>query len=250
MRTEAIVNEARRKSAGIANPILFVREGGEAPYKVHIDAMLAARQLGWPTANGYSGNQVPGYEYQPTCDTPARQIAAYQSWRHLHHVGQEIRADDFLNRLVSVGWPDCNPGKDSPDRAEAGLGPLPDPATAQFVSLVPLSLEKRTSQLVFEIAIRNKGDTAISARSFYPVRAAWRFVEAGTELEKSKGWDTRFQISKNIFPNNDLNVTLSADLPKKRGDYRLEVSLVAEHSFWFHDKGMGILQFPQVVTVQ
>jgi hypothetical protein len=58
------------------------------------------------------------------------------------------------------------------------------------------------------------------------------------------------QIPKDILPGADLNVTLSADLPKKPGDYRLEVSLVAEHAFWFHDEGADILRFAQTISIQ
>jgi hypothetical protein len=117
-RTNAIINEARRKSVGVENPILFVMEGNEAPYIAHLDAMLSAQQLGWPTANGYSGNQVPGYQYRSACDSPARQVAAYENWRRLHPVGQEISANDFMKRLVMVGWPNCGLGKGSLSNSE------------------------------------------------------------------------------------------------------------------------------------
>jgi hypothetical protein len=248
-RIDAIVNEARRRSAGIANPILYVMEGNELPYIVHLDAMLAAQRLGWPTANGYSGNQVPGYEYRPTCDAPARQVAAYEGWNELRYSGPEIGTNEFMNRLVKVGWPDCGQASGISSQLEGLLGPVPDPATAQSVSLIPISLERRQSQLVFEIGIRNKGDVPVRVSSFYPVRASWRLVETSANLEKGAGWNSRFQIARDIPPNSDLNVVLSADLPQKRGDYRLEVSLVAEHAFWFHDKGTAILQFDQIISV-
>jgi hypothetical protein len=247
-RTDAIVDAARRKSAAIANPILFVMEGDQFPYMVHLDAMLAAQQLGWPTANGYSGNGVPGSEYKLTCASPARQVTAYQSW-HLHHAGQDISVNDFMKRLVMVGWPDCGPGGNSSGETD-GLGPAPDPASAQFISLIPHSLERRQSQLVFAIGIRNNGDTRLGVNSFNPVRASWRFVEAGASVEKDVGWNSRFQIARDILPHSELNVVLSADLPRKPGNYRLEVSLVAELGFWFHDKGTAILQFDQIISVQ
>jgi len=106
-RIVAIVSEARRKSVGIENPILFVMGGNEAPYLVHLDAMFAAQQLGWPTANGYSSNDVPGYEYKSTCDAPARQIAAYENWQRAHPVGPELSVKDFKRRLVLVGSKAC-----------------------------------------------------------------------------------------------------------------------------------------------
>jgi hypothetical protein len=248
-RTDAIVDDARRKSSGIANPILFVMEGDEAPYKAHLDAMFAAQQLGWPTVNGYSGNGVPGSTYKSTCNTPARLIAAYEGWRRLHQVGPEMSVSDFSSRLVYVGWPRCDSGGNIADESDASIGPPLIPSIAKFVSLIPLALDKQRSRLAFEIAIRNKSETRIIARSFAPVRVSWRFVEVGTDPEKGKGWDPRFQIPKDLLPGSDLNVALLADLPKKPGDYRLEVSLVAEHAFWFHDEGTDILRFAQTISV-
>ncbi len=248
-RTDVIVAEARRQSNGIANPILFVMEGDEAPYKTHLDAMFAAQQLGWPTVNGYSGNSVPGYDYRSTCETPARQIAAYENWHRQHHAGPEIGKNEFLGRLVFVGWPRCDTAGSNPGQSDASFGPPPTPAIAKSVSLIPLSLNKRQTQLAFEIAIRNKSETRIAARSFFPIRVSWRFVEAGTDPEKAKGWDTRFDLPKDILPGSDLNIALSADLPKKPGDYRLEVSLVAENHFWFYDEGTDILRFAQTISV-
>ena len=248
-RTDAIVDEARRQSRGIANPILFVMEGNERPYKAHLDAMFAAQQLGWPTVNGYSGNSVPGYDYRSTCETPARQIAAYQNWHRQHHAGPEIGKSEFLSRLVFVGWPRCDFGGSIAGESDTSFGPPLPPATAKSVSLIPLSLDKQESRLAFEIAIRNGSETRIAARSFSPVRVSWRFVEAGKDPEKGTGWDPRFQIPKDILPGGDLKLALSTDLPKKPGDYRLEVSLVAEHAFWFYDEGTDILRFAQIISV-
>jgi hypothetical protein len=248
-RTNAIVNEALRKSAGIANPVLFVMEGDEAPYRVHLDAMLAAQQLGWPTVNGYSGNGVPGSEYRPTCNSPLRLVMEYQDWYRLHLIGQETGTNDFMKRLVMVGWPDCGLGKGD-SRKYAEFGSIPDPANAQFIVLTPGSLERRQSQLVFAIGIRNNGDARLGVDSPNPVRASWRFVEVGESVEKSVGWNSRFQITQDILPHTELNVTMSADLPPKPGEYRLQISLVAEHGFWFHDHGTAILQFDQIISVQ
>jgi hypothetical protein len=66
------------------------------------------------------------------------------------------------------------------------------------------------------------------------------------------GWDTLLQISRDsrdIVPERNLEMKLVADLPAKPGTYNIEFSLVAENSFWFHDKGMKILRFEDALTV-
>lgn len=247
LRVSEIVDQARKKSAGIANPILFVREGSEAPYNAHLDAMLAAQELGWPTVNGYSGHAVPGYSYVSTCETPTRQIEAYQSWRKTHGIGPDLDRESFLARLVMVGWPDCRPG----DVGDIdGLGPAPKPGLAKFISLKPVSLEQRQSQIAFEIVIRNNSDERLHVHSFRPVRASWRFVEVDAKSEEKGSWDTRMQLARDILPHSQTNVALTAELPKKPGNYRLQVSLVSELGFWFYDNGSEILQFEQTITVR
>jgi hypothetical protein len=116
--------------------------------------------------------------------------------------------------------------------------------------LIPLSLERQQSRIVFEVGIRNNADARLGVHSLHPVRASWRFIETGEKSEKGADWNSRFQIERDILPHSVLNVSLSAELPRKRGDYRLEVSLVAEHGFWFHDKGTAILQFEQIISVK
>src|SRR5262249_2401831 len=55
-RVDAIVKEAQQKASGKNQPVLFVVEASESPFSAHLDAMMAAKRLGWPTANGFSGN--------------------------------------------------------------------------------------------------------------------------------------------------------------------------------------------------
>jgi hypothetical protein len=42
---------------------------------------------------------------------------------------------------------------------------------------------------------------------------------------------------------------LMVELPSNPGTYNIEFSLVAELSFWFHDKGMEILRFDDALKV-
>jgi hypothetical protein len=246
-RVETIVNDALGRSAGIEKPILFVREGDELGYKIHLDAMFAAQRLGWPTVNGYSGNGVPGSDYQPDCDSPIRQIDAYRVWREDHGLGPEAAGQDLMSRLVSAGWPDC--GKTRTTNADS-FGPPPKPGVARSISLIPVSLAKQQSKVAFQIAVRNEGEDRLVVHSSRPVRLSWRFVRNGTKVEKGLGWDPREQLIHDVAPHSDSLVTVTADLPRQPGDYLLEVSLVSERAYWFHDHGMKILQFEQPLLVR
>ena len=246
IRVETIVTDALGRSAGIDKPILFVHEGDEPGYKVHLDAMFAAQRLGWPTVNGYSGSGVPGSDYRPDCGSPARQIGAYQVWRNAHGFGPELAVRDFTRRLVTVGWSDCGSGRATD---ADGLGPEPKPELARSISLIPVSLDTQQSKVTFQIAIRNQGDERLVVHSFRPVRLSWRFVRVGMKVEKGFGWDSREQLIHDVAPHSDSFVTLAAELPRQPGDYLLEVSLVSELAYWFHDNGMKILQFEQPLIV-
>jgi hypothetical protein len=55
--------------------------------------------------------------------------------------------------------------------------------------------------------------------------------------------------AREIVPEENLEMQLLAGFPAKPGTYNIEFSLVAENSFWFHDKGMKILRFEDALTV-
>ncbi|MGH8336803.1 MAG: hypothetical protein ACRETL_08310, partial [Gammaproteobacteria bacterium] len=244
IRVEALVNSARLRSAGIEKPILFVNEGGESGYKIHLDAMFAAQQLGWPTINGYSGAGVPGSDYQPSCSSPGSQIDAYQRWSKAYNFAP-VDEQSLKARLVRVGWPDCGNARTT---GADELGPQSPPELARQISINPVSLEGRQSEAVFEISIRNEGSERLVVHSFHPVRLSWRFVQAGAKIEKSFGWDAREQLLRDVLPHSSSIVAVRARLPERPGEYRLQVSLVSELAYWFHDHGVEILQFEQPIT--
>jgi hypothetical protein len=63
------------------------------------------------------------------------------------------------------------------------------------------------------------------------------------------GWDKRLPIFPRYCSGTESRNKFVADLPGKPGTYNIEFSLVAENSFWFHDKGMKILRFEDALKV-
>ena len=244
-RTSAIVGEARRLSAGKSNPILSLVEEWELPYMNHLDAMLAAQQLGWPTSNGYSGNAPPGYQDKLNGSSQAVLFGAYEQWHAVHKVGPDFKAADLLSRDVQIGSSACS-------GATATFGPPLPFDLARQIRLLPGSLERHDSHLNLEVIIHSQYDRCVHAVSFAPVRLSWRFVPVGYDDAKDPmkiGWNTRLQIPGDIVPDANLEMKLMVDLPSNPGTYNIEFSLVAELSFWFHDKGMEILRFDDALKV-
>jgi hypothetical protein len=52
------------------------------------------------------------------------------------------------------------------------------------------------------------------------------------------GWDARKDLSLELSPGKAVDVSFNAEAPPDH--YMLEVSLVQELVFWFHDEGMRV----------
>ena len=247
-RTSALAEEGRRVAAGKSNPVLSVREDWQLPYLTHLDAMFAAQRLGWPTTNGYSGNSPPGFEYEATDASPAHLFDAYEKWHAGHKIGPDLSATDLLGRVVRVGSAECSVS----DPALTSFGPPPTFDIARQIQILPGPLERQDSRLAVGVSIHYDGSGCVHVFSLAPLRLSWRFVPVGYADDKDVdkiGWDTRVQLPEDIRPKQDVRMKVTADIPSRPGTYNIEFSMVAETSFWFHDKGMKILRFENEIKV-
>jgi len=88
-------------------PILFLAAKPTDPlWIIETDAMLLAQNLGWPTINGYSGNNPPGYQPPYNCSLAEKRIADYIEFAH---PPEESVHSDFIRRIVPIGFNDCMP---------------------------------------------------------------------------------------------------------------------------------------------
>ena len=254
-RVDAIVAAAVERARGIASPILLVvAQPGDDDFAVQLDAMLAAQRLGWPTVNGYSGNVPPGVAPSySNCSLAARQFAQYDLWRQGHkarnHGGG---AGSLITRVVFVGS-DCDSDPlnrvipPAPWRTE----PTSENAPADVV-IIPNAIGRKGSAVPFEVTIQNhNADNWIPGNSSFPVSLSWRFVTAAADSETANdgGWDPREAMTADIPPGGSLKMAAVATTPTKPGHYHLEVSMVADGLFFFHNKGMRPSEFNQIVTV-
>jgi hypothetical protein len=90
-----------------ADPILFAkRQQNEAWYAKEIDAMLLAQKLGWPTLNGYSGNTPPDYANADSCKQLPLRIMNYMKFAGITDENYYL---EMINRVVAIGFTDCDP---------------------------------------------------------------------------------------------------------------------------------------------
>lgn len=250
MRVDAVVRAARERAKDVRNPVLFVIEGleGTSFYKAHLDAMLAAQRLGWPTINGYSGNAPPGYSYQLTCDNPARQLSTYRDWHWRLQRGDDLDTDGLLRRTVFVGWPDCSAVPGHADRLAATLGAPPEAGRSGLVTVQPQVRDTTPSEIGVAVRIINADDQPLSIHAFAPLQLAWRWVPAGTQLDRDADWNTRAELPADVPAHGSLDVPLRITPPPGPGTWFVEFSMVSEWSFWFHDHGLAIARAAQPVS--
>ena len=90
------------------------RDTEEPFYKVSLDAMLAAQDLGVPTMNGYSGWTPPGYELMPFPKEEAPPYPFYQLKEWLDLKGTALKLI-VIDNQGEVAW-------NAPERVECPLG--------------------------------------------------------------------------------------------------------------------------------
>lgn len=251
-RIDAVVVAAREQARGVASPVLLLVDPANEDFQIQLDAMLAAERLGWPTVNGYSGNIPPGAAPTPSCSVASRQFQGYAAWRaRRNRTDGPDDAEAALKRVVFVGA-DCDS-----DPLNRILVPAPthtEPTSEDLpseVAILPGAIHRAGSTLLFDVKIKNNSaDKWLPGRSSDPVSLSWRFAPAEGEADDdNEGWTPREPLPTDVAPGASIFMSATGAVPDKPGKYRLEVSLVADGLFWFHDKGMQPLRFDEIVTV-
>jgi hypothetical protein len=247
-RVDAVIAEAQLARGGTERPILAIPEQDNLN---NLDAELAAQQLGWSTVNGYSGfipNGSNSGKQIPNCDYAIRHFEGYDDWRRMHDYDESSTITQLLQRTVFIGWPDyCRPMTFPAKWPTFSVGRPPSNELPKTVFLTAGELQQRGRLLVFTVHIHNASDEMIPATSPAPIRISWRFVRDGGS--DNPGWNTREDLAGDIAPGTEQILVLTDEVPRQPGHYRLQVSLVSEALYWFHDKGMRILTFSDAIAV-
>jgi hypothetical protein len=253
-RTDAMAVAARAAAGATERPILHLIGDPNAPeWASHIDAMVVSQRLGWPTVEGYSGFLLMNPFRTPNCGTALQHYAQFLEWsmqkgRPIGGTSPELFPQDLLKRTVVTGARQCPSTASSAGVLKYSSGPPPNEAAAAQVELDEVDLELTAKDFVGTVKIRNLSGDNIPAFSSGLVRLSWRFVTSENE-SSSAGWDTRQGISGDLAPGAETLNVIGAPLPAAPGSYRLQVSLVSEGRFWFHDRGMKILTFREPIII-
>jgi hypothetical protein len=244
-RVDAVIAAAQRARGGIERPILAAPAQDSIN---NIDTELSAQQLGWPTVNGYSGFVPPGASGKPDCTYAIRYyLQGYEHWRKLHDFGDSPPIAQLFQRIVFIGWPDCR-ARTFP--ASFSVGRPPSNELPKMIFVTAGEVQRRGNLLAFTVHIHNASDELIPATSVAPIRVSWRFAsDGGSRIPMDQGWNTREDLVGDIAPGSEQSQVVTCEVPRQPGHYRLEVSLVAEGLYWFHDRGMSILTFSDAIAV-
>ncbi len=261
-RIRPLLDQAKARGASIEHPVLATTSPYGAGYeaaKVEMDAGLVAQRLGWPTINGYSGSAVPG---QTTlgCSRARRQYEAYIAWASKHAKIHDPA--ELLKRTVYIGALDCaseiRRNTLSPQDLASQVQTPADPSIAPLIHLSVQSVEQRNGELEFKVEITNGSTSWMWSSLQEPLRVAWNLVPldepahqqgAIPDKPRTEPWNARQDLPDDIAPGGSQTFVVTATLPKQPGLYRLEVTLVHELAFWFHDQGMKIATWPTPVKI-
>jgi hypothetical protein len=213
---------------------------GEQPfYAMELRAMWVGSILGVPVINGYSGNIPTGYDFWfgQDCSEAGRRLAlAYQSWPELtSRVGT---LEEMLKRVHLVGFPDsCGA-----EQVILGSRSLPrtEPLPVSVADDIVLRVAFREASFLFVEIVNNSGNDFVPAsRGKDDVNLAFRW--RGTIVETGDGY-TRIPLPLVVPAHGSVEIQVPLIAPNLDGSRVIEVSLVQEGQFWFHEVGMPLLE--------
>ena len=221
--------------------VLFVtgKPGDFQDGVIELDAMILAQDLGVATLNGYSGNFPKGYVEPYPCVSYQNRIASFFEMNKNTVLDQ----NQLNSRIRQISLFKC-----PVEPARIGNFAI-NHAIASKVILTSTS-EIKSDQLYVVVSITNTGDQIFSTLSTKgPVRLSWRFVPLrpnGSPVANPE-WTPRKNLYFALKKDQTELEILELALPKIRGKYLFEMSLVQDGVAWFHDLGMPTSQ--QIIEI-
>lgn len=220
-----------------SDAILFVSQKS-GPVIDDIDAMWLALGRGIKTLNGYSGLFPPSfrYDYGDDCSEIPRRIFAYLTFIGRTHDLDAYRA--LMSRVVAVGFGSCNPAwlNALPNVTESGRIYTSD--EFRNLTLVSAKLIAHGDGKTIFLKVNNSSSEAFAARSlvYAPILISWRFLDEAKQ--PLSGWDSRKELPFDIPPKGFIDVSFGLKLITVQSAKFVQISLVQEQVFWWHDLGM------------
>jgi hypothetical protein len=215
--------------------ILYLTNAANDPWDTvaEIDAMIYAQDHRVPTLNGYSGRSPPRIRPNHPCVSFESRLQSYFDFANISRQAQ----DDYIKRVRVI----------SPEACLHAPGLV---ATKQFdrdqASAIRLSANAERVGDVVEVALTITNQSAQDLHAIskeWPIRLSWRFVPLDAQgiAITQPGWDARKDLYFSIAAGQTHLEYLTIPMPKRSELlYALEVSLVQEGYYWFHDAGMAV----------
>ncbi|NLN67888.1 MAG: hypothetical protein GX143_06960 [Alcaligenaceae bacterium] len=221
--------------------IIFMAQKNGSFYVDELDAMWVSLMHGMKSLNGYSGLLPAGYtwEFGNDCAEMPVRIISYTNFSNLAEAEAEERYKQIISRVVPLGFSNCNsewlynkPKYTMSDRVY----------TADEIKDISFQIFDGTIPSDITVKIMNAGNINFSARSSIgkPFRVAWRFLDVnGIPMS---GWDNRKDLPFDIPAKGVLEFQITVNPPPNTA--MIEVSMVQELEFWFHDVGVTTVTLP------
>jgi hypothetical protein len=219
--------------------ILFYPQTTDNYIYDEVDAMVVAQRNHLGTLNGYSGAWPHGFSlnFGTKCiELPKRVISILML---TNKTINEIEYRSAMEKIIPIGFSDCNSTwwENAPNTS-SDAKPY---SSEQFrgLSYELITVRKKDSD-TYSIGLRviNSGNIAIKSTPFSknPISLSWRFIDENGEFQS--GWDSRKELPNEIPAHGHLDLELKIEPPKK-GNWRVQVSMVQEMVFWAHEIGIA-----------
>jgi len=192
-----------------------------------LDAVIFAQDRGLATVNGYSGNTPPAYVQMLPCLAMDYRLVQFVRFKDLpaSHIEPDRR------RLFALNASPCPDGL-----LRTRPGPL-GKDVPPTIELTIQDVQMKQGQLTATVSITNRGVNELRtlSESGHPVKLGWRVLRPDDTKAR---WNQRKFLALNIPPGQSRQVDLDTVLPPDCQRCQLEVSLVQEGIYWFHEEGM------------
>jgi hypothetical protein len=227
----AEVRDAVAPALAPGSAFYFSVVGDPAPHARHVDAMLAAAELGVPTVNGYAARLPPGYPPELAFGT-GDVCARLAGW-----LG---RAGRSLGDVVVTGTAACAAPGAAPVTLARGPIARSDLAFESTIDAGPVDCA--TDPIVLEARLTNRGAARWPAESAeldhrYQVRYAWRLVAPdGMPLS---GYDRRGALPHDVGPGESVAVRLELAAQPGERELHVQINVVQEWVHWARDEHLA-----------
>jgi hypothetical protein len=210
-------------------------------FAMEVRAMWAGLHAGFPVINGYSGNVPPGArpDFGIQCqEAGARLRAAYVMWPELTKIHGPL--ESMIERVHLIGFPeDCTLAEvRAAALSNVRLAPLP-PEIAQGIIL--RTLRQDADSLIVELSNTSTTDLIIRSTGVDTVNIAWRWPDLP---DGSGDGFLRATIYEDIPAGQSRQIRLPITEAERQANGRAQISVVQEGQFWFHDRGMALIDVP------